>query len=96
MIARRTFLVALGTATVAAPLEAFAQQRSGKVPRIGWLVPGTRADQDPLLEEYRRGMRDLGYIEGRTVETEYVYADAQFTAFPGLRRSSWSARSTSS
>jgi putative tryptophan/tyrosine transport system substrate-binding protein len=84
MIARRTFLVALGTATVAAPLEAFAQQRSGKVPRIGWLVPGTRADQDPLLEEYRRGMRDLGYIEGRTVETEYVYADAQFDRLPGL------------
>jgi hypothetical protein len=35
MIARRTFLVALGTAAVAASLEAFAQQRSGKVPRIG-------------------------------------------------------------
>ena len=84
MIARRTFLVALGTAAVAAPLEAFAQQRSGKGPRIGWLVPGTRADQDPLLEEYRRGMRDLGYIEGRTVETEYVYADGQFDRLPGL------------
>ena len=84
MIARRTFLVALGTAAVAAPLEAFAQQRSGKGPRIGWLVPGTRADQDPLLEEYRRGMRDLGYIEGRTVETQYVYADAQFDRLPGL------------
>ena len=84
MIARRTFLVALGTAAVAAPLEAFAQQRSGKVPRIGWLVPGTRADQDPLLEEYRRGMRELGYIEGRTVDTEYVYADAQFSRLPGL------------
>ena len=84
MIARRTFLVALGTAAVAVPLAAFAQQRSGKIPRIGWLVPGTRADQDPLLEEYRRGMRELGYIEGRTVETEYVYADAQFNRLPAL------------
>jgi putative ABC transport system substrate-binding protein len=83
MIARRTLLVALGTAAVAAPLKSFAQH-SRKPPRIGWLVPGSRADQDPLLEEYRRGMRDLGYIEGRTVETEYVYADAQFDRLPGL------------
>jgi putative ABC transport system substrate-binding protein len=96
MIARRTLLVALGAAAVAAPLEAFAQQHSGKFPRIGWLVPGTQGDYAPLLEAYREGMRELGYIEGRTVETEYVYADAQFDAFPVLRRSSWNARSTSS
>jgi putative tryptophan/tyrosine transport system substrate-binding protein len=84
MIARRTLLVALGTAALTAPLRAFAQQHSGKFPRVGWLVPGTRADQDPLLEEYRRGIRELGYIEGRTVETDYVYADAQFDRLPGL------------
>jgi putative ABC transport system substrate-binding protein len=29
-------------------------------------------------------MRELGYIEGRTVETEYVYADGQFDRLPGL------------
>ena len=29
-------------------------------------------------------MRELGYIEGRTVETEYVYADAQFNRLPAL------------
>src|SRR5262245_3122288 len=84
MIARRTLLVALGAAVVAAPLEAFAQQHSGKFPRIGWLVPGTQGDYAPLLEAYREGMRELGYIEGRTVETEYVYADAQFDRLPGL------------
>ncbi len=84
MIDRRTLLVALGTAAVAAPLKSFAQQHSGKLPRIGWLVPTTQAEWDSLLEEYRRGMRELGYIESRTVETEYVYADGQFDRLPGL------------
>ena len=73
-------LFALG----AAPLRAFAQQQSRKVPRIGWLVPGTQASQEVSLEEYRSGMRELGYLEGRTVETEYVYADGQFDRLPGL------------
>lgn len=73
-------LFALG----AAPLKAFAQQQSRKVPRIGWLAPGTQASQEVSLEEYRSGMRELGYLEGRTVETEYVYADGQFDRLPGL------------
>jgi putative tryptophan/tyrosine transport system substrate-binding protein len=84
MIARRTLLVALGAAALSAPLKSFAQQHSGKAPRIGWLVAGSRAEYDVVLEEYRHGMRELGYIEGRTVETEYLYADAQFDRLPGL------------
>src|SRR5262249_6476040 len=67
-----------------APLKSFAQQHPGKVPRIGWLVPTTQADWESLLGEYRRGMRELGYIEGRSVETEYVYADGELDRLPGL------------
>jgi putative tryptophan/tyrosine transport system substrate-binding protein len=85
---RRDFIALVGgaaaVAAVVGPLKSFAQQHPGKIPRIGWLVPGTPADQEPLLEEYRRGVRELGYIEGRTVETEYVYADGQFDRLPGL------------
>ena len=73
-------LFALG----AAPLRTFAQQQSRKVPRIGWLAPGTQSAQAVTLEEYRSGMRELGYVEGRTVETEYVYADGQLDRLPGL------------
>jgi putative tryptophan/tyrosine transport system substrate-binding protein len=81
---RREFIAALGGATSLPLLAAssFAQQR--KIPRIGWLVPGTQADYDGMLEEYRGGMRELGYIDGRTVETEYLYADAHFDRLPGL------------
>jgi len=80
---RRKLLVSLGVLAFAAGTS-FAQQRSGKPPRIGWLVPATEAAWKGLLEEYRSGMRDLGYIEGRTVETEYVYADGRFERLPEL------------
>jgi putative ABC transport system substrate-binding protein len=86
-VRRRHFITLLGGAVVgplAAPLKSFAQQHPGKPLRIGRLVAGSRAEYDVGLEEYRRGMRELGYIEGRTVETEYLYADAQFDRLPGL------------
>jgi putative tryptophan/tyrosine transport system substrate-binding protein len=72
---RRDFVV--GLAGVAAwPFMANAQQPNRKIARIGWLAPGSRALQ-ANLDEYRRGMRELGYVEGRTVETTYLYADDQ-------------------
>ncbi len=77
MLNRRTLLMAIGTAAVRPP-SSFAQQNPGKLPRIGWLAPGSQAEQESVLEEYRRGMRELGYVEGRTVETEYLYADGHF------------------
>ena len=80
---RRTFLVALGTIAFVVP-NSSAQQHSGKPPRIGWLVPTTQEEWDGLLEEYRLGMRALGYIEGRTVETEYLYANGHFDRLPDL------------
>jgi ABC-type uncharacterized transport system substrate-binding protein len=81
---RRDFISLIGSAAATWPIAARAQQHSGKIPHVGWLVPGTRDNQEPLLEEYRRGMRELGYVEGRTVETEYLYADAQLDRLPGL------------
>ena len=83
MLNRRTLVVALGTAAFAVPTSS-AQQHPGKPPRIGWLVPTTQAEWDGLLEQYRLGMRELGYIEGRTVETEYLYADGHFDRLPDL------------
>jgi putative tryptophan/tyrosine transport system substrate-binding protein len=95
---RREFMSLLG-GTVAswplvAPLQSFAQQHPGKVPRIGWLVPTTQAEWESLLGEYRRGMRELGYIEGRTIETEYVYADGELDRLPGLAATLVEHRST--
>ena len=83
MLDRRTLLAAI-SATPFTIRNSFAQQRAGKARRIGWLVPTTQAEWNGLLEEYRIGMRELGYIEGGTVETEYLYADGNFDRLPEL------------
>ena len=83
MLNRRIFVVAFGTIAFNVPYSS-AQQHPGKFPRIGWLVPTTHAEWEGLLQEYQLGMRELGYIEGRTVVTEYVYADGHFDRLPDL------------
>lgn len=83
MLDRRTFLAALVLGAFAIS-SSLAQQQSRKLSRIGWLVPTAQAEWDNLLEEYRGGMRDLGYIEGRSIETEYLYADGHFERLPDL------------
>jgi putative ABC transport system substrate-binding protein len=73
---RRDFIQFLGGTAAAWPIAVRAQH-SRKIPRVGWLAPGSQNVQTNL-DEYRRGMRELGYTEGLTVETFYVYADGEF------------------
>jgi hypothetical protein len=55
---------------IARPLAAGAQQ-PGKTPRVGYIRAGTPRN-DPFREEFVRGMRDLGYVEGRNIAYEHV------------------------
>jgi ABC-type uncharacterized transport system substrate-binding protein len=68
-IARREFIALLSGAAAAWPLAARAQQ-AGKTPRIGYIRAGT-PNNDPFREEFVRGMRDLGYVEGRNIAYEF-------------------------
>jgi ABC transporter substrate binding protein len=71
---RRDFIKVIAGSAVMRPVTADAQQQpSRKIPRIGWLVPTAQTEQDNL-EEYRRRMLELGYVEGRTVITKYLYS----------------------
>jgi ABC-type uncharacterized transport system substrate-binding protein len=70
-IGRRELLAALGGAAAAWPLAARAQQ-AGKTPRVGYIRAGTPRN-DPFREEFVRGMRDLGYVEGRNIAYEFRY-----------------------
>jgi ABC transporter substrate binding protein len=63
--------VILGLGLTLAPLGAEAQQ-AGKVHRIGVLHPGT--SQTASTEAFRRGLRDLGYVEGQTVVIQWRWA----------------------
>jgi putative ABC transport system substrate-binding protein len=63
---RRDFIALLGGATLAWPARTHAQQ--GRLARIGALHPF--APPHPWVAGLRRGLRELGYVEGRTIALE--------------------------
>jgi putative ABC transport system substrate-binding protein len=50
-------------------------QQPAKIPRAGLLVPGLRSDWDRVISFYRQRLRELGYVDGRTIHLEERYAD---------------------
>jgi putative tryptophan/tyrosine transport system substrate-binding protein len=75
-IGRRKFLATLGGAAVAWPLAARAQQPA-KLPTIGFLVSGTPSFHGQLVAGFVQRLRELGWIEGRTVGIEYRWAEGR-------------------
>jgi len=71
---RREFIAGLGGAVATWPLAARAQ-RPAKQPLIGMLVPGTRATHGDWFAALAQRLRELGWIEGRTVAFEYRFAE---------------------
>ena len=53
-----------------------AQQPGGKVPRMGLLMPGSASAYSTRIEAFKRGLRELDYVEGKTIIIEYRYSDA--------------------
>ena len=80
---RRTFVGRVAGGLLAAPLAARAQQ-VGKVYRIGILEPIPAAQNAANLAALRKGLRDLGYVEGRNLIIEYRSADGRAERFPDL------------
>ncbi len=75
-IERRKFLAALGGAAAAWPVGARAQQ-PGKLPTIGFLVAGTPSSHGPWVAGFVQRLRELGWIEGRTIAIEYRWAEGR-------------------
>jgi putative ABC transport system substrate-binding protein len=80
-VKRRTFITLLGGAA-AWPLAARAQQ-AGKTPRVGYIRAGN-PNNDPYREEFVRGMRDLGYVEGRNIVYEFRHYGDDVASIPAL------------
>src|SRR3989442_1593767 len=74
-IRRRKFLATLGGAA-AWPLAVRAQQ-AGKLPTIGFLVAGTPSSHGPWVAGFVQRLRELGWIEGRTIAIEYRWAEGR-------------------
>lgn len=77
---RRGFILPLGGAIVIAPLSAQAQQRA-KVLRIAFLST-TSPPGPPYVEAFIRGLRDLGYVEGRNITIEWRWGRGSTERLP--------------
>jgi putative tryptophan/tyrosine transport system substrate-binding protein len=79
---RREFIAVLGGAA-AWPLVARAQSR--KIPRVGVLWhAGDEKEEAIFLGALRKGLNDLGYVEGTTVELVNRFADEHYDRFDRL------------
>ena len=69
------YLAGLGS-ILAAPFRGAAEaQPGGKVPRIGFLSWSFPPPSDRYGEHFRERLRELGYVEGRSIAIEYRYAE---------------------
>jgi putative tryptophan/tyrosine transport system substrate-binding protein len=57
-------------------------QQPKKTPQIGFLLAPSRSAVSESLDSFRKGLRDLGYLEGQNIVIEYRYAEGKFDRLP--------------
>jgi putative ABC transport system substrate-binding protein len=82
VIGRREFITLLGGGVAAWPLAARAQQAA--MPVVGVLYSGSTEMFETLISAFRKGLNELGYIEGRNVVLELRLAEGHYDRLPSL------------
>jgi ABC-type uncharacterized transport system substrate-binding protein len=59
-------------------------QQVTRVPRIGYLSPGMSASPPASFEAFRRGLYDLGYVEGKNIVIKHLFAEGKHDQLPKL------------
>src|SRR5262245_65134766 len=81
-IGRRELLAALGSAAVAWPLAARAQQAA--MPVVGLLSGRSPKDSAANVIAFQRGLGELGYFDGQNVEIDFRWALGHYDQLPAL------------
>jgi len=82
----RTFVIAallLAVAPAGPPVDA---QQAPKITKIGYVDPATPATAGHHVEALRQGLREAGYVEGKTFVLEIRYGEARSERFPEFAR----------
>src|SRR5262245_21300334 len=76
---RRAFLGVIAGSLLAAPLVADAQPR-----RIGFLSSNSAKLAQHLVDAFRQGLLELGYVDGQNIRIEYRFSDGKVEPLPAL------------
>ena len=82
---RRAFLQAAGSAAMAWPIRALAQNDT-KLPLVAVLSPGTEDQFTPRMAAVREGLKDEGMVEGRDYLLAARFANGDSSQLPPLAR----------
>jgi putative ABC transport system substrate-binding protein len=80
---RRDFITLLGGAAAAWPIAVHGQQLPTRS-LVGLLSPLSEAAAAHNVREFRKGLRDLGYVEGRNIALEFRYSAGNPSRLPQL------------
>jgi len=79
-VKRRDVIRMIGGTVTALPFAAIAQGPT--VPVVGYLSANTSSGDAGLVEAFAKGLRGMGYEDGKTVKVEYRWADGQYDRLP--------------
>ena len=81
-IGRRELIAGLGSAALALPHAARAQQPA--IPVVGYLSGTSPDDSIEILADFRRGLAETGYVEGRNLAIEYRWLEGRYDRIPTM------------
>jgi len=80
---KKIFRIALCAMLLAFCFPAEAQQPT-KIPRIGFLFGSSLSIASARIEAFRQGLRELGYVEGKSIVIEWRSAEGKLDRLPSL------------
>jgi putative tryptophan/tyrosine transport system substrate-binding protein len=81
---RKTVISFALTALLPALCASAEAQQPSKIPRIGYLFGASLSADSARIPAFRKGLRELGYVEGENIIIEYRYAEGKFDRLPAL------------